>query len=126
MSGTLVLWVRATTPPYRERQLHINDVKPYIVSEEIQFPPVEEEWSPDYIDPFLDDEAEPGQPRGDQAAAIDLWWDDGGTRELDEDVGTEWLWEMEGALEERITQRNPQQPAMAPTTWIEDDPEVRV
>lgn len=113
-SGPLILWIRATAPPYRERQTHVNDVKPYVIREEVQFPAVEE-WEPDYVDPFLDEEAEPGQGDDPAAAALELWWDDEGTRELVEPEEDPWALEMEEAFHRLMAPRSSTPPIVTVT-----------
>ncbi|ROT71573.1 zinc knuckle protein [Penaeus vannamei] len=43
-----------------ERQCHINDIKPFRVLGEVTYPDLYDEYGPDYVDPLLDEEAEPG------------------------------------------------------------------
>lgn len=76
---------------------------------------MEEEWSPDYVDPFLDDEAEPAEVRN---AALDLWWDEGGVRPLEDPDELVWLKELGQTFSRLMASRNEDRPTVTAMTLI--------
>lgn len=58
--GPVTFLLKDVLRPFTERQCHINDIKPFRVLGEVTYPDLYDEYGPDYVDPLLDEEAEPG------------------------------------------------------------------
>jgi len=58
--GPVTFLLKDLYHPFNERQYHINDIKPFKVLGEITYPDLYDEYGPEYVDPLLDDDAEPG------------------------------------------------------------------
>jgi len=52
--------VQDLSPPFSERNCHANQLRPFKLEEELTFPDASPYHDPDYVDPWLPDDAEPG------------------------------------------------------------------
>ncbi|ROT69909.1 hypothetical protein C7M84_011867 [Penaeus vannamei] len=53
-------WVPGPVSPFSERNCHANQLRPFKLEEELTFPDASPYHDPDYVDPWLPDDAEPG------------------------------------------------------------------
>ncbi|ROT64846.1 hypothetical protein C7M84_017197 [Penaeus vannamei] len=51
--------VKKLSPPFSERNCHANQLRPFKLEEELTFPDASPYHDPDYVDPWLPDDAEP-------------------------------------------------------------------